>query len=390
MKNRTLLMIPGPVEFEPAVLSALGAPTPSHVAPDFIEVFGQCIERMRDIWMAPSGQPFIIAGSGTLAMDTAGANLVEPGDKALVISTGYFGERYAELLKRYGVEVTILRASIGGITEPDRIEAELKKKSYKLMSVTHVDTSTAVRVDPRPIGQLGRKYGVLTILDGVCSVAGEELRQEEWGIDVVLTASQKAIGVPPGLALVVVGPEAMAAWRKRKTPVLNYYADWTNWLPIMEAYETRKAGYFGTPAVNLICALHVSLGQILAEGMEKRFARHKRIGDACKRAVEALGLKQVPTSPGHAAATMTAPFYPEGITGPELLPKVKEAGAVLAPGLHPGIKADYFRIGHMGAVTPGDILATIGALETGLSACGYKFKAGTGVAAAQCVLQGGM
>ena len=386
MKDRTLLMIPGPIEFEPAVLGAFGAPTASHVAPDFIEAFGQCIERMRDVWMAPSGQPFIIAGSGTLAMDIAAANLIEPGDKALVISTGYFGERYAELLKRYGAEVTILRAPLGSVVDPGDIETELKKTSYKLMTVTHVDTSTAVKVDPRPIGKLGREYGVLTILDGVCSVAGEELRQEEWGIDVALTASQKAIGVPPGLALVVAGPEAMKAWKDRKTPVGNYYADWTNWLPIMEAYETRKPGYFGTPPVNHICALNVSLGQILEEGMERRFQRHSRIGSACRAAMQALGLKQVPKGSAHAASTLTAPYYPGGVTGPELLPKVKAAGAVLAGGLHPDIKASYFRIGHMGAVKPGDLLATVGAVESGLSACGFKFEPGAGVSAAQKVL----
>jgi len=271
MKNRTLLMIPGPIEFEPAVLAALGAPTTSHVAADFIEVFGQALERMRKVWLCPAGQPFIMAGSGTLAMDTAVVNLIEPGDKALVISTGYFGERYAELLKRYAVEVTLLGAPPGDVVELDKIEAELKKKSYKLMTFTHVDTSTAVRVDPRPLGKLGRKYGVLTVLDGVCSIAGEEMRQEEWGIDVAFTASQKAIGVPPGLALLVAGPGAMKTWRERKTPVSHYYGDWNNWLPIMEAYEARKPGYFATPPVNHICALNVSLGQILAEGWSSGF-----------------------------------------------------------------------------------------------------------------------
>ena len=388
MKDRTLLMIPGPIEFEPAVLAALGAPTTSHVAPDFIEVFGQCLEQMRQVWLCPSGQPFIVSGTGTLAMDIPAANLVEPGDKALVISTGYFGERYAEILKRYGAEVKILRAPLGGIVPPDDIETQLKNNSYKLMTITHVDTSTAVRVDPRPIGKLGQEYNVLTILDGVCSVAGEELRQEEWGVDVVLTASQKAIGVPPGLALVVAGPKAMAAWRARKTPVYNYYADWGNWLPIMEAYEARKPSYFGTPPVNHIWALHVSLGQILAEGMEQRFARHMKTGEAFRAAVGALGMKQVPTDPAHAAATLTAPYYPEGVSGPQLLAKVKEAGVVLAGGLLPDIKAAYFRIGHMGAVKPGDILATVGALETGLAACGYKFEVGTGLTAAQKVNQG--
>ena len=388
MKDRTLLMIPGPIEFEPAVLQALGAPTASHVAPNFIEAFGQALERMRDVWLCPSGQPFVVAGSGTLAMDLAGANLVEPGDKALVLSTGYFGERYAELLARYNAHVTMLNAPLGSTIDPDEVERELCSNRYKLMTFTHVDTSTGVRVDPRPLGALGQAHGVLTVLDGVCSVAGEELLQEEWGIDVALTASQKAIGVPPGLALLVAGPRAMAAWQAREVSVGNYYADWTKWLPIMEAYEARRPSYFGTPAVNLICALNVSLGQILAEGMEARFQRHRKLGAACQAAIAALGLGQVPNDPAIAAATLTAPTYPAGITAPDLLPKVKAAGAILAGGLHPEIKATYFRIGHMGATKAGDLLATIGALEAGLRGCGYPFEPGVGVAAAQSVLLG--
>lgn len=387
MKDRTLLMIPGPIEFEPAVLQALGAPTTSHVAPDFIQAFGQALERMREVWMCPSGQPFVIAGSGTLAMDIPAANMMEPGDKALVLSTGYFGERYADLLKRYGAEVTVVKAPLGESVDLNQVESILKGDSYKLMAFTHVDTSTAVRVDPKPIGTLGQQYGVLTILDGVCSVAGEEIRQEEWGIDVVLTASQKAVGVPPGLALLVVSPRGLATWHQRKTAVQNYYADWTNWLPIMEAYEARKPSYFGTPPVNLIWALDVSLGQILHEGMEARVHRHQKLSHACKAAVDALGMVQVPTDPEWAATTLTAPYYPDGIQGQDLLPKIKESGAVLAGGLHPDIKTKYFRIGHMGATKPGDVLATVGAIEAGLHACGYTFKPGTGVAAAQHALQ---
>jgi alanine-glyoxylate transaminase/serine-glyoxylate transaminase/serine-pyruvate transaminase len=385
MKDRTLLMIPGPIEFEPAVLQALGAPTTSHVAPNFIEAFGQALERMREVWLCPSGQPFIIAGSGTLAMDIPAANLIEPGDKALVLCTGYFGDRYADLLSRYGADVIKIDFPIGGTVHPERVEDALKKADYKLLTFTHVDTSTAVRVDPAPIGRLGQKYGVLTILDGVCSVAGEKLLQEEWGIDVALTASQKAVGVPPGLALLVAGPRAMDAWRKRKTSVTNYYADWTNWLPIMEAYEERKPSYFGTPAVNLVCALNISLGQILDEGMENRFLRHQKLGEACRAALKALGLGQVPSDSSHAANTLSAPRYPDGVKGSDLLPHIKKAGAILAGGLHPQIKAEYFRIGHMGATKQGDLLATIGAVESGLAACGYAFEKGAGVSATQSV-----
>ncbi len=385
MKDRKLLMIPGPIEFEPAVMQAMGAPTTSHIAPDFIEAFGQALERMRDVFLCPDGQPFIVAGSGTLAMDLAGANLVEPGDKALVVNTGYFGDRYGDLLSRYGAEVTYVRAEIGDRPTLDAVAATLAADDYKLMTVTHVDTSTGVLTDVEGLAKLARERNVLIVVDGVCSVAGETLRMADWGVDVALTASQKAIGTPPGLALVVAGPRAMDAFRARKTPVANYYADWANWLPIMDAYEGRGVGYFGTPAVNLVAALNVSLGIILQEGMEARFARHALVSRACKAAIKALGLGQVPVSDAAAATTMTAPRFPEGVTKEDLLPRVKAAGVVLAGGLHPKIKPEYFRIGHMGSVSQGDLLATIGAIETGLAGCGYDFEKGAGVTAAMKV-----
>jgi alanine-glyoxylate transaminase/serine-glyoxylate transaminase/serine-pyruvate transaminase len=383
MKNRTLLMIPGPIEFEPAVLAALGAPTTSHIAPGFIEAFGQALARMREVFLCPDGQPFIVAGSGTLAMDLAGANLVEPGDKALVVNTGYFGDRYGALLERYGAQVTHVRAPVGRRPTLEEVEAALQAGSYKLMTVTHVDTSTGVITDVKGLAELARQHGALIVVDGVCSVAGEELRMSEWGVDVALTASQKAISVPPGLALLVAGPRAMEAFQARKTPVPNYYADWGNWLPIMEAYEGRRVGYFGTPAVNLVAALNVSLGQILEEGMEARFARHRALSRACKAAATALGLGQVPTESTYGANTMTAPLYPDGVAATDLLPRVKAAGAVLAGGLHPEIRATYFRIGHMGPTNLGDVLATVGAIEAGLAGCGYAFELGAGVATAQ-------
>lgn len=382
MKDRTLLMIPGPIEFEPAVLAALGAPTTSHIAPDFIEAFGQALERLREVFLCPDGQPFVVAGSGTLSMDLAGANLVEPGDRVLVVNTGYFGDRFGTLLERYGAQVTHVRAPVGASPSLAEVEKALRQNDFKLLTITHVDTSTGVLADVQGLASLARQYGALCVVDGVCSVAGEELRMTEWGVDLALTASQKAISVPPGLALVVAGPRAMTAFRQRRTPVANYYADWDNWLPIMEAYEERRPAYFGTPPVNLIWALNVSLGQILGEGMTARFQRHRALGRACQRAIAALGLGQVPLKAQDAAHTMTAPRYPAGITAADLLPRVKAAGAILAGGLHPEIKAEYFRIGHMGPTNLGDLLATIGALETGLAACGYEFEPGVGVAAA--------
>ncbi len=388
MKDRTLLMIPGPIEFEPAVLAAVGAPTTSHVAPNFIEVFGQALERMREVFQSPDGQPIILAGSGTLAMDTVGANLIEPGDRALVVSTGYFGERFAALLTRYGAEVTQVKAPVGCDGAPIEAERALRNGTYKLMAMTHVDTSTGVIDDVKALAAVGREYGTMVVVDGVCSVAGEELRMAEWGVDAVLTASQKAIGVPPGLALVMAGPRAIEAFKKRKTPVANYYADWANWLPVMQAYEARQVANFGTPAVNLVWGLNASLGQIVAEGMEARWARHRTVGRAMQAAIAALSLDQVPAGPDCAAHTMTAPRYPAGVKGPEFLGRVAKAGVALAGGLHPEIKTQYFRVGHMGAVSQGDILATLGAIEAGLAGCGYDFEHGAGVAAAAAVLEG--
>ncbi len=385
MKGRKLLMIPGPIEFEPAVLSMMSKPTTSHVAPDFIESFGSCIEMMRKVWQCPNGQPFIVGGTGTFAMDMAGSNLIEPGDNALVISSGFFGDRYAALLKRYGANVDFLQPELGNVVTTEEIERALKQKKYKLLTFTHVDTSTSVKINPQPIAELGKKYDVLTILDGVCSVAGENIEQEKWGIDVVLTASQKAVGVPPGLALLIASPKAMEAFKNRKTPVGNYYADWGNWLSIMQAYEGRKPSYFGTPPVNLVFALEVSLKIILKEEIEKRFARHNTIANSFRAAMKALNLQLIPSNDAIAANTLSAVYLPKDVAATDFIPAVSNAGVIIAGGLLKDSKP-YFRVGHMGSVNPTDILGTIAAIETALKKCNYSFTPNAGLIAAQNVL----
>lgn len=378
MKSRKLLMIPGPIEFESEVMQCMAVPTPSHVAPNFIALFANSLKLMKEIWQSPSGQAFILAGSGTLAMDTAAANLIETGDKALVISTGYFGLRYAEILKRYGAEVDVLEAEVGDIVPMALIEQQLKLNSYKLLTFTHVDTSTAVLNDAKSIGALCKKYNVLSVLDGVCSVAGEEIKQEEWGLDVVFTASQKAIGVPPGLALLVASQKAIQVFEQRTIPVASYYSDWTNWLPIMKAYENRQASYFGTPAVNLVMALEKSLQLIVKEGLDNRFNRHQRAGKAMRTAIRALGLELLSKNEQVSANTLSAPLYPSKMDTATFLQEINQEGIILAGGLLPELKNIYFRIGHMGSINKGDLLATIGAIETVLKSNGHLHELGTG------------
>jgi len=365
MKRRKLLMIPGPIEFEPEVLRSMSIATTSHVAPSFIEVFGKSLERMREVWMAPKGQPFIVAGSGTLAMDMAASNLIEKGDYVLVISTGYFGSRFKDIFDRYGAHTKVLEAPIGEVVSLDTIEKELKTIPYKALAMTHVDTSTGVLVDPIPIAKLAKKYDTLSILDGVCSVAGEEIKQDEWEIDIVLTGSQKAIGVPPGLALLVASQNAISVWKNRQTPVSNYYADWS-----------RRPSYFGTPPVNMIFALETSLKLICNEGMDKRINRHRSLARAFRKAITFIGLKILPQVNELAANTLTAIFYPDGIDGAQLRNKMNERDIVIAGGLLPEIKNSYFRIGHMGSVSANDLLSVLGALECSLFELGYPITPG--------------
>lgn len=226
----------------------------------------------------------------------------------------------------------------------------------------------------------------------MCSFGGESFLQSEWSVDAALTCSQKALGCPPGLCVLMLSAPATAFVEQRRTRVPSYYSNLRNWLPVMRAYEARTPSYFATPPVNLIRALRVSLGQIDAQGVEQRCARHAQVSRAFKAAVTALGLRQVPTSPSHAANTLSAVYYPSGagVDAAKLLPAMVAGGVVCAGGLHKDIKSLYFRVGHMGvSVGEGksDVRAVVQALEQGLAAAGASFTPGAGLAAFDAALQ---
>jgi len=272
-----LLMIPGPVEVSPGVLAAASVPPPGHTSPRLIEAFGTCLERMRQVWRADAAsQPFLLAGSGTLAMEVAAANLVEPGERALVLNTGFFSERMAEILRRAGAEVTVVEAPVGEAPGVDEVRDALARNGrggpFKALFATHVDTSTGVRVDPEPLCRLAREAGALAVFDGVCAAAGERFDMAAWGADLYFTASQKAIGLPPGLALMVAGERALAARAECQAPPPPLFLDWQSWIPVHRAYEERKPSYFATPATTLVMALEAGLGEILDKGIEARIA----------------------------------------------------------------------------------------------------------------------
>ncbi|CAG8692403.1 35322_t:CDS:2, partial [Racocetra persica] len=358
-----------PVEFHEDVLLSMSTPATSHVSPSFIPIFGEAIELLRKIFLTAKGQPFVVSGSGTLGWDMVSSNLIEPNEDVLVLNTGYFGDSFADCLETYGAKVTQVKADIGDRPTLEEIHNALVSKRFKAITITHVDTSTGVLSDVKAIANLVKQYSpeTLVIVDGVCSVGSEEIRVDEWGIDVVLTASQKALGVPPGLCILIASERAMNVFSNRKTPI-----------KIMNSYEGRKGMYFATPPVQLIYALHTSLKQITSIPLEERFQQHKEVSNRIKDSLEELGLKFVPKNREVSANGMTAVYYPEGIKPTDLLPRVAECGVVIAGGLHRKIASRYFRVGHMGiSVTEPHrkhIEKTIEALQENLIQLGYKYK----------------
>jgi len=382
---RTLLMIPGPVEVDAGVLAAMAQPPLSHMSAAFVETFGACLDALRDVFRAPDGQPFVVAGSGTLAMEMAVANVVEPGDRAVVVDTGYFSHRMADILARHGAVVESVSAPAGDCPPLERVESALKAGA-EVLTVTHVDTSTGVLAPISDLAALARRYHALVVVDGVCALGGETFEMQAWDVDVCLTASQKALAVPPGLALVMAGPRAVEAFQARKRPAGSYYCDWGLWLPIMRAYQARKPSYFGTPPTNLIVALSESVKQVLKEGMEARWARHRKLGASMRAAMQALGLTLVPVRPELLADTLTTVYYPDGIDD-TLVGRIAQHGVAVAGGLHPDIKGRYFRIGHMGVLCEGEIRQTVAAIEAALKDAGHRGEVGAGVAAAQAAYE---
>ncbi|TFK51664.1 PLP-dependent transferase [Heliocybe sulcata] len=344
--------IPGPIEVADDVLYANAHPSMSHVSAEFVPVLGDCIRMTREVLLTTTGQPFLIAGSGTLGWDQVASNLVEPGEDVLVLNTGYFGDSFADCLQTYGAKVDQITAEVGGVVSQADIESALKTKKYKIVTFTHVDTSTGVLSDAKSIAETVKKVSpeTLTALDGVCSVASEEIRMDDWGIDVVLTASQKGLGTPPGLSILVASEKAIKVFENRKIPPNSYYASWKKWLPIMQAYEKGSPAYFATPPVNLIYAYHASLTRITkgSPSLGERLQLHREASKKIKAAARELGLKQVPLDENFAANGMSAFYFPDGVTAPDVLPRLFKKDVIVAAGLHKAMKEKYFRIGHMG------------------------------------------
>jgi len=201
----------------------------------FVNLFGETLTMLRKLFQTtnPASQPFVISGSGTLGWDQVASNVIEPGEKVLVLHSGYFGDSFYDCLTAYGAHAEQLKAPIGQKPSLEAIEAKLKEAKYKAITITHVDTSTGVLSDIKSVSELVHRVSpeTLVVVDGVCSVGSEEIRFDEWGLDIVMTASQKGIGCPAGLSILMVSGRAIETYKNRKSPVNSYFPSWKNWLP---------------------------------------------------------------------------------------------------------------------------------------------------------------
>jgi aspartate aminotransferase-like enzyme len=327
--------------------------------------------------MKTNGEVFVVSGSGTLGMEMAAANVVETDDHVLVVSNGYFGDRFVDVVGRLSNRVEKLSFEWGEAAKPNRIDEKLRQNDYKAVILVHVDTSTGVANDVREIGRVVRDSGALFLLDTVCSLGGMDVRVDEWGIDVCLSGSQKALAVPPGLAVLSAGKKAIDTRGKRKSKVSSYYMDFENWIPVMQ----DPSRYFATPPVNMIYGLAESLDMIVSEGLERRFERHRALGQAMRSALTEIGLRIV-AEEGAGADTMTAAYYPKGIDDEAFRNYMSSKHGVVVAGGLGQLKGRIFRVGHMGNVSPNDLIATVGAIEATLLRLGYSFTSGRGVGAA--------
>jgi len=240
-----LLLIPGPSPVAPRILEALAQPTVSHVSPILVDETRQALANLKRIVFTRDGQPFLLAGAGTLAMEIDLLNLARPGGRLLILSHGYFGDRMAEIAGAYGWEHDLLQSPWGSVVAPEDVARRLAEKPCDLVTATHVDTGSGGCAPVRDYAAAAKAAGALFVLDGVCATGGIEERMDDWGIDVVLTAAQKCLGAPPGLAIDVFSPAALAR-RRSLGAVRAYYADILRWLPVMD----DPGRYFSTPCVN--------------------------------------------------------------------------------------------------------------------------------------------
>jgi aspartate aminotransferase-like enzyme len=374
------LMTAGPTPLPPAVSQVMAEPILYHRAPAFIEVYERVLARLRDVFQTEN-DVLCFAASGTGAMESAVANLVVPGEPMLVASCGKFGQRWAELCDAYGADTTHLEVEWGERVEPGQLADALAAfdRPPRAVYVTQSETSTGVLNDIEALNAVVTERGSLLCVDAISGLGAIDLPQDRWGVDVVISGSQKSLMTPPGLGFASVSERALAL--AAENPGRRYYFDWAR---TAKGQRERPANSAFTPAVTLFRAQDVALELILTEGLERVFARHALLARAARAGVEALGLERFGPDDENANA-VTAAAIPDTIDGAAVPKLMRDRYGITVAGGQGHLKGKIVRIAHCGYYGAFDIVVALTAFEMALRDLGHEADPGAGAGAAQQV-----
>jgi serine---pyruvate transaminase len=374
MPEKRYLLTPGPTPVPPQVLAALAEQVIHHRSPDFKRAYAECLERLRFV-SRTENDVLLFTASGTGAFESAVANLIGPADRAVVVSAGNFGERWAAMCEAYRADLIHLRYSWGETPEPDDLRAKLEEAGgAKVVLLTHSETSTGVVADVQALAAVAKEFGALVVVDAVSSLGAVPVETDGWAIDALVSGSQKALMTPPGLAFVAVSQAALTAAQSGGSA--RYVFDW----------ERTRAGQTNldapaTLAVSLVLALNVALGMILDEGLDAAFERHVRLGRACREGAKAMGLDLFSPDEDR-SAVVTAIRVPDGVDCAQLLLDLRDRMGVQLIGGQGELSGKIFRIGHIGWFDIFDITTALAAVELGLAEAGADIERGVAVSRA--------
>jgi len=371
--KKNYLITPGPTPVPPEVSAKEGLPILHHRTSEFGVIFSQVIEDLKYVFQTKH-DVLMTAGSGTGALESAVANLLSPGDKALVVSTGVFGDRYKKICDAYGINALYIREPEGEIAVPAKIEEALKKNpDIKVVFVTHTETSTGVVNPIEAIGKIVVKTPAVLAVDSVSGLGGQDLQTDNWHCDVVCSGSQKGLMTAPGLAIVSVAPKAWPLVEASKSP--RFYFDWRKMKKSIADKETPF-----TPPVTIVVAQAEALRLIKQEGLQNVFARHTWLAQATRAGVQAMGLKLFAKVPCDVLTSITVP---EGLNGKAIVKRLREEYGVSIAGGQVDLEGKIVRLAHMGYMERFDVIIALSALEMMLYELGHKVELGKGVGAAE-------
>ncbi len=372
------LFSPGPTMLPPEVQLRMAEPIMHHREPEFSRILGEIRENLKYLFQTKK-EVLVFTSSGTGAMDGAVSNLLSRGDKAVVVRGGKFGDRWAEICEAYGIQVRAIDVPWGEAVAPGRVADALREDgTIRAVYTTASETSTGVKHPIKEIAEVTGQYKeTVIVVDAITGIGVFDIPMDEWGIDVLVTGSQKALMLPPGLSFVALSDKA---WRfVERSDLPKYYFNFKKELKKLEANDTSF-----TPAITLVLGLRDSLSMIRQEGLEALFARHEKLAEATRAAVKALGLElYAEKSPTNA---LTAVKIPETIGAKELKGHFYERFGITVAGGQDQVKGKIIRIAHLGYYDRLDVILVVSALEMLLKAMGHRFELGAGVKAAEEVL----